>query len=48
MRLRIDRHSTQLEEMDLEGILVFAERLLPSAANTWIQASLGQKQRLQA
>jgi site-specific DNA recombinase len=45
---RIDRHTTELEELDVEGILAFAERLLPSAANTWIQASLEQKQRLQA
>jgi len=36
---RIDRHGTQLEEIDIEGILAFAEQVLPSAANIWIQAS---------
>jgi hypothetical protein len=45
---QIDRHTTTLEELDVQGILAFAERLLPSAANIWIQASLEQKQRLQA
>ena len=33
--------------MDVEGILVFAERVLPSAANLWVHSSLAQKQRLQ-
>jgi hypothetical protein len=44
---RIDRHSGQLEELDVEGILAFAERVLPSASNLWVQSSLAQKQRLQ-
>jgi len=43
----MDRHSSQLEEMDVEGILAFAERVLPSASNLWVQSSLAQKQRLQ-
>jgi hypothetical protein len=30
--VRIERHSGQLEELDLEGILAFAERVLPRAA----------------
>ena len=33
--------------MDVEGILAFAERVLPSASNVWVQSSLNQKQRLQ-
>jgi recombinase-like zinc beta ribbon protein len=37
---RIDRHSGQLEELDVEGILAFAERVLPRAADLWVQASL--------
>jgi hypothetical protein len=41
------RHATELEELDVEGILAFAERVLPSAANLWVQASLDQKHRLQ-
>ncbi len=48
MRLRIDRQLHAARRNGREGILAFAERLLPSAANTWIQASLEQQQRLQA
>ena len=44
---RIDRHSGQLDELDVEGIPAFAERVLPSASNPWVQSSLNQKQRLQ-
>jgi site-specific DNA recombinase len=44
---RIDRHATELEEMDVEGILGFAERVLPRAADLWVQASLEQRQRFQ-
>jgi hypothetical protein len=44
---RIDRHSGQLEELDVEGILAFAERVLPRAVNLWVQASLDQHQRFQ-
>ena len=45
--VQMDRHSSELEEMDVEGILAFAERVLPRAADLWVQASLNQKQRLQ-
>ncbi len=45
--VQMDRHATELEEMDVEGILAFAERVLPSASNLWVQSSLNQKQRLQ-
>jgi hypothetical protein len=44
---RIDRHSGQLEELDVEGILAFAERVLPRAADLWVQASLEQRQWFQ-
>jgi hypothetical protein len=44
---RIDRHSGQLDELDVEGILAFAERVLPRAADLWVQASLDQRQRFQ-
>ena len=44
---RIDRHSGYLDEFDVEGILAFAERVLPRAADLWIQASLDQRQRFQ-
>jgi site-specific DNA recombinase len=45
--VRIERHSDQLEELDVEGILGFAERVLPRAADLWVQASLEQRQRFQ-
>lgn len=44
---RIDRHSGQLEELDVEGILAFAERVLPRAADLWVEASLDQRERFQ-
>jgi hypothetical protein len=34
-------------ELDVEGILAFAERVLPRAADLWVQASLDQRQRFQ-
>lgn len=43
----IDRHAEQVEKFDVEGLLAFAERILPRAADMWVQASLEQKQRLQ-
>ena len=33
--------------LDVEGILAFAERILPRASDLWVQASLDYKQRLQ-
>jgi len=44
---QIDRHAEAVEEIDVTGILAFAERVLPRAADLWVQASLDQKQRLQ-
>jgi hypothetical protein len=45
--LKIDEHTSKLEELDVEGILAFAERVLPRTADLWVQASLDQRQRLQ-
>jgi hypothetical protein len=45
--VRIERHSGKLEELDVKGILAFAERVLPCAADLWVQASLEQRQRFQ-
>ena len=36
--VRIERHSRQLDELDVEGILAFAERVLPSASNLWVHS----------
>jgi hypothetical protein len=44
---QIDKHSVDLEKFDVEGVLAFAERVLPRAADLWVQASLNQKQQLQ-
>jgi site-specific DNA recombinase len=44
---QIDRHTSELEELDVEGILAFAEHILPRASDLWIQATLEQRQRLQ-
>ena len=40
--LKIDEHTSKLEELDVEGILGFAERVLPRTADLWVQASLDQ------
>jgi site-specific DNA recombinase len=44
---QIDRHAESIEEIDVQGILAFAERILPRASDLWVQASLDYKQRLQ-
>jgi site-specific DNA recombinase len=44
---QIDHHAESIEELDVQGILAFAERVLPRAADLWVQASLNQKQGLQ-
>jgi hypothetical protein len=45
--LDIDRHSDLLEKFDVEGVLAPTERVLPRAADLWVQASLEQRHRLQ-
>ena len=44
---KIDHHTDAVNELDVEGILAFAERILPRASDLWVQASLDFKQRLQ-
>ena len=44
---KIDYHTEAVEELDVEGILAFAERILPRASDMWVQASLDYRQRLQ-
>ena len=44
---KIESHEAELEELDVEGVLDFAEHLLTNAGRLWIEASLDQKQRLQ-
>jgi hypothetical protein len=42
-----DHHAEAVDELDVEGILAFAERILLRASDLWVQASLDDKQRLQ-
>jgi len=44
---QIDRHAEAVDELDVQGILAFAERVLPRASDLWVQAPLDYKQRLQ-
>ena len=44
---KIEHHTEAVDELDVEGILAFAERILPRASDVWVQASLDYKQRLQ-
>ena len=44
---KIDHHTDAVDELDVEGILAFAERILPRASDLWVQASLDYRQRLQ-
>jgi hypothetical protein len=37
---KIDHHAEAVDELDVEGILAFAERILPRASDLWVQASL--------
>jgi hypothetical protein len=45
---KIDHHAEAVDELDVEGSLAFAERILPRASDLWVQATLDYKQRLQA
>ena len=36
----IDHRTDAVDELDVEGILAFAERILPRASDLWVQASL--------
>jgi hypothetical protein len=45
---KIEHHTEAVDELDVEGILAFAERILPRASDLWVQSSLDYKQRLQA
>jgi hypothetical protein len=44
---KIDYHAEPVDELDVEGILAFAERILPRASDMWVRASLDYCQRLQ-
>jgi len=44
---KVEPHDAQLDELDVEGVLAFAEHLLANVARMWAEAALDQKQRLQ-
>jgi hypothetical protein len=44
---KIDHRADAVDELDVQGILAFAERILPRASDLWVPASLDYKQRLQ-
>jgi hypothetical protein len=44
---KIEHHTEAVDELDVEGILAFAECILPRASDLWVQATLDYKQRLQ-
>jgi hypothetical protein len=40
-------HDARLDELDVEGVLAFADYVPTNAGRLWVEASLDQKQRLQ-
>jgi site-specific DNA recombinase len=45
--LQMELHEARVEEMDVEGLLAFAETLLADASRVWWEATPDQKNRLQ-
>jgi DNA invertase Pin-like site-specific DNA recombinase len=45
--VRIELEDARLEEIDVEGLLGFAEHVLGNAARLWLDATADQRQRLQ-
>ena len=45
--VEIESTEAKLDELDIEGVLAFAENVLTDATGLWVAASLDQKQRLQ-
>ena len=45
--VEIELHEARLDELDVEGVLCFAEHLLRNVGRAWLEASLDQRQRLQ-
>ena len=45
---QLELDNAELGELDVDGVLAFAERLLTNAARLWPSLGLGQKLRLQS
>jgi hypothetical protein len=41
-------HEARIDEIDVEGVVAFAEHVLANAAQLWLESSLDQRQRLQS
>ena len=44
---RMELHDAQIEEIDIEGVLGFAESIILDARRLWMEGTLDQRQRLQ-
>ncbi len=44
---RMELHEAQIEQIDIEGVLGFAETVILDARRVWIEGTLDQRQRLQ-
>jgi hypothetical protein len=44
----MELHDASLDELDVEGVLNFAEHVLLNTSRLWVECSLEQKQRLQS
>ena len=44
----MDQHGQRSEELDVEAVLAFAERVSLNASRMWLEANLEQRQRFQA
>ena len=45
---KLDRYEAEVDELDIEGTLAFAEHLVTHSSRLWIETGLEQRQRLQA
>jgi hypothetical protein len=44
----MEQHGQRAEELDVEAVLAFAEKISLSASRMWLEADLAQRQRFQA
>ena len=43
----MELHEAQIEQINIEGVLGFAETIILDASRLWIEGNLDQRQRLQ-
>jgi hypothetical protein len=44
----MEQHGQRSEELDVEAVLAFAERVSLNASRMWLEANLEQRQRFQS